>query len=234
MNPNCVAFTTGPEAQRRSSTSARLWTSLACSSAVSSLRLLHHRRDFFEWNGSSWPDADEDMVRRRLYEFLDGHQYFNARSNLLPVKPDPQMVENVLKALRGTGQIDKSIDPPLWLEDWAPSDPFDRPCEPGRRRGIGRLRQRSPASANQKAAAAHAGISSIATPSTSPTTERRRRRSCGSCSWTRCGLGDPQSTATLQEIFGLCLTPDTSYQKIFMVTGPRAAAKAPSIACSKH
>ena len=41
----------------------------------------------------------------------------------LKLSQTTKMVESVLKSLRGTGQIDKSIDPPLWLDDWA--FPFD-------------------------------------------------------------------------------------------------------------
>jgi putative DNA primase/helicase len=36
---------------------------------------------------------------------------------------------------------------------------------------------------------------------------------------------DPQSTLTLQEIFGLMLTGDTSLQKIFLIIGPRRSGK---------
>jgi putative DNA primase/helicase len=36
---------------------------------------------------------------------------------------------------------------------------------------------------------------------------------------------DPEAISTLQEIFGLMLTTDTSFQKIFMVIGPRRSGK---------
>ena len=36
---------------------------------------------------------------------------------------------------------------------------------------------------------------------------------------------DKQSRRTLQEIFGLLLTPDTSHQKIFMTVGPKRSGK---------
>ena len=184
--------------------------------------VLHHRRDFFEWNGSSWPDADEDMLRRRLYEFLEGHQYLTARSNLLEVKPDHQMVESVLKSLRGTGQIDKSIDPPLWLDDWA--FPFG-----------GRVTGPPP---NELVACSN-GLLHLPTKKLLPHTPAYFNRNALDFAYDpeapppklwltfldQAWPGDPQSPATLQEVFGLCLTPDTSYQKIFMVTGPPRCGK---------
>jgi putative DNA primase/helicase len=36
---------------------------------------------------------------------------------------------------------------------------------------------------------------------------------------------DPQAIATLQELFGYCLTPDTRQQKIFMLVGPKRSGK---------
>jgi hypothetical protein len=57
--------------------------------------LLHHRASFFDWNGHAWPPAGPDMLRALLYEFLNEHQYFNAKGNLLLVKPNPKMVGDV-------------------------------------------------------------------------------------------------------------------------------------------
>jgi P4 family phage/plasmid primase-like protien len=187
--------------------------------------VLHHRRDFFEWNGSSWPDADEDMLIHRVYEFLDGHQYLTAKGAILPVKPDPRMVGNVLNALRGTGQIDKSIDPPLWLDDWASfSAPFD-----------GRVSGPPP---NELVACAN-GLLHLPTKRLLPHTPAYFNRNGLDFAYDpkapppklwlsfldQVFPGDPQSIATLQEIFGLCLTPDTSYQKMFWIIGPRRCGK---------
>jgi putative DNA primase/helicase len=187
--------------------------------------VLHHRRDFFEWNGSSWPDADEDMLIARLYEFLDRHQYLNARGHLLAVKPDPRMVGSVLNALRGTGQIDKSIDPPLWLDDWASFGvPFG-----------GRVTGPPP----QELVACANGLLHLPTKRLLPHTPAFFSRNALDFAYDpeapppklwfaflgQVFPGDPQSIATLQEIFGLCLTPDTSYQKMFWIIGPRRCGK---------
>jgi hypothetical protein len=45
---------------------------------------------------------------------------------------------------------------------------------------------------------------------------------------------DPAAVGTLQEWFGLCLVADTSFQKILLLIGPTAAAKARSPACRNH
>jgi P4 family phage/plasmid primase-like protien len=184
--------------------------------------VLHHRRDFFEWNGSSWPDADEDMLRARLYEFLDGHQYLNAQGALLSVKPDDRMAGNVLNALRATGQIDKSIDPPLWLAEWA--FPFD-----------GRVTGPPP---TELVACAN-GLLHLPTKRLLPHTPAYFNRNALDFAYDpkapppklwlsfldQVFPGDPQSIATLQEVFGLCLTADTSHQKMFWIIGPRRCGK---------
>jgi putative DNA primase/helicase len=187
--------------------------------------VLHHRRDFFEWNGSSWPDTDEDMLRARLYKFLDGHQYLNANGNPLSVKPDDRMVGNVLNALRATGQIDKSVDPPLWLDDWPSfSAPFD-----------GRVTGPAP---HELVACAN-GLLHLPAKRLLPHTPAFFSRNALEFAYDpkapppklwlsfldQVFPGDPQSIATLQEVFGLCLTPDTSYQKMFWIIGPRRCGK---------
>ena len=183
---------------------------------------LHHRRDFFEWDGSSWLDADEDMLIARVFEFLDGHQCFNAKGNVIPVKPDSRMVGNVLNALRATGQIDKSADPPLWLDDWA--FPFD-----------GRVTGPPP----QELIACVNGLLHLPTKRLLPHTPAYFNRNALDFAYDpkapppkpwlsfldQVFPGDPQSIATLQEIFGLCLTTDTSHQKMFWIIGPRRCGK---------
>lgn len=69
--------------------------------APSEPETLHfHRGGFYEWSGRAWPDADESMLRSRLYEFLDRCTTTNAKGEVIPVKPTAPMVGNVLDGLR--------------------------------------------------------------------------------------------------------------------------------------
>ncbi len=77
--------------------------------------LKYHRGAFYEWDGSAWPQASDDMLRARLYAFLDRCQS-KTKGGLCPVKPTPHMVSSVLDALRGAACLDEKIAAPAWLD----------------------------------------------------------------------------------------------------------------------
>ena len=77
--------------------------------------LHHHRGVFYEWDGSSWPEAGADKLRARLYAFLDGCQS-KTKGGFCPVKPNALMVGGVLDALRAAAHLDATVAPPAWLD----------------------------------------------------------------------------------------------------------------------
>jgi hypothetical protein len=75
----------------------------------------HHRGVFYEWDGSSWPEAGADNLRARLYAFLDECQS-KTKGGFCPVKPNALMVGGVLDALRAASHLDATVAPPAWLD----------------------------------------------------------------------------------------------------------------------
>ena len=171
---------------------------------------------FFEWSGCAWPEVDEAGLRARLYAFLDRCQSKTAKGELKPVKPNAQMVAAVLDALRAAAHLDAAIEPPAWLD--------------------GEYRPRPPA--HELVACAN-GLMHLPTEVLLPHTpsffnhnalnfdyepyarEPRQWLDFLNQLW----RDDPQAVDTLQEIFGYCLTADTSQQKAFALIGPKRSGK---------
>ena len=73
--------------------------------------LRHHRGGFFEWSGCAWLEVDEAGLRARLYAFLDQCKSKTAEGELLPVKPNIQMVGRGVRRIarrRAARRIDRA------------------------------------------------------------------------------------------------------------------------------
>jgi putative DNA primase/helicase len=176
--------------------------------------LHYHRGGFYEWDGRAYPEADETMLRSKLYEFLDTCCSKNAEDKLIPVKPTGQMVSSVLDALRARACLDAAIAPPAWLN--AVSGP-----------------------AADEIVACASGLLHMPTMKILPHTpsfftynaldfayepaapEPRQWLNFLHQLWP----DDPEAISTLQEIFGYCLTGDTAQQKAFLLVGPKRSGK---------
>ena len=176
--------------------------------------LRHHRGSFFEWNGCAWPEADEAMLRARLYAFLDNCQSKDAKGGLHPVKPNNRRVSEIIDALRATAQLDASIAPPVWL-DGAEGPPAHEiiACANG-------LLHLSSLTLlpHTPAFFTHNALDFAYDPKAS---EPRRWLGFLDQLWP----SDAEAINTLQEAFGYCLTTDTRQQKAFAVIGPKRSGK---------
>ena len=176
--------------------------------------LNYHRGAFYEWDGSAWPQASEDMLRARLYAFLDQCQTKTAKGGLCPVRPNALMVGGLLDALRAAAHLDEKIEPPAWLD--GTSGP----------------------SAHEVVACAN-GLLHLPTSTLTPHTPSfftynaldyaYERNAPAPRQWlaflAQLWPDDPEAIATLQEICGYCLTSDTSQQKAFLIIGPKRSGK---------
>jgi putative DNA primase/helicase len=175
--------------------------------------LHHHRGVFYEWDGSSWPEAGADKLRARLYSFLDQCQR-KTKGGFCSVKPNAQMVGSVLDALRAAAHLDVAISPPAWL------DGADRPpaheivaCANGLLHlPTLRLLPHTPSFFNLNAL-------DYAYERDAP--EPRQWLAFLDQVWP----DDPESIATLQQAFGYLLTSDTTQQKAFLIVGPKRSGK---------
>ena len=182
--------------------------------------LRHHRGAFFEWSGCAWLEVDEAGLRARLYAFLNQCQSRTANGELKPVKPNTQRVAAALDALRAVAYLDAAIEPPAWLD--------------------GNSSLRPPA---QTLVACANGLMHLPTALLMPHTPSFFNHNAlkfdyePSAPEPRQWLDflrqlwgdDQQAIDTLQEIFGYCLTADTSQQKAFALIGANSDAIRPGI-----
>ena len=174
----------------------------------------YHRGAFYEWNGASWPEVDEDKLRSRLYAFLDRCQTRTAKGAFCAVKPNPAMVSGVLDGLRGTAYLDEGIAPPAWL-DGAEGPPAHEivACANGLLHlPTRRLLPHSPSFFTLNAL--DYDYDPEAPPPFAWNTFLRDL-------WPE----DKESVAALKQAFGYLLTSDTSQQKAFLIIGPRRSGK---------
>lgn len=178
-------------------------------------RTLHrHRGGFFAWNGTAFPEADEEGLKAKLYTFLDQCIAFDANRSKRQVKPNMRMVGNVLDALGAAAQLDSTISAPAWL-DQAPDLPAAEiiSCANGLLHlPTVTLLPHTPAFFTHNAvdfAFDHGAA------------EPRHWLQFLHQLWP----ADQTAIETLQEIFGYCLTAETSQQKMFLIVGPKRSGK---------
>ena len=176
--------------------------------------LRRHRGSFFQWSGSAWLEVEEDMLRARLYAFLDRCWKRDKKGEVGPVKPSTPVVNTVLDALRAVAQLDGKIEPPAWLDGVKGEKPRELvACANGLLHlPTGRLLPHMPAFFN------HNVLDFACDLSAPPPTQ-----------WLaflkQLWPDDPEAIDTLQEIFGYYLTADTSQQKAFALIGPKRSGK---------
>jgi putative DNA primase/helicase len=176
--------------------------------------LHYHRGAFYEWDGSSWPEAGADGLRSFLYGFLDRCEVRGAKGALTPAKPNALMVGSVLDALRGAAYLDAAVAAPAWL-DGAAGPPAHEiiACANGLLHvPTLNLLPHTPSYFNHNAL-------DYAYQPKAP--EPRQWLAFLSQIWP----DDPESIAALQQGFGYLLTSDTSQQKAVLIVGPKRSGK---------
>jgi putative DNA primase/helicase len=176
--------------------------------------LRHHRGSFFEWSGYAWPEAEEAKLRARLYAFLDQCSSKSTGGALLRVKPTAKMVAEVLDALRAAAHLDASIELPTWLNGvGGPPARELIACANGLLHLPSRmLLPHTPPYFNHNALDFAYDLDAR---------EPRQWLEFMHQLWPK----DDEAIDTLQEIFGYCLTADTSQQKAFALIGPKRSGK---------
>jgi putative DNA primase/helicase len=177
--------------------------------------LRHQAGVFFGYTdeASAYLERDEAAVRADVYAFLEGAKR-RADDGVVPFQPTRSKVENMLDALRAVCNLPTSIVAPAWLKSGAGLAPMDMLAYAGGLLHIPtRTRYRSTPHFFTFNAIGFAYDHNAPTPT----------------AWLMflhtLWPEDPQSVEALQEIFGYCLTPDTRFQKIFMLVGPPRSGK---------
>jgi putative DNA primase/helicase len=185
--------------------------------ALRSAPMRHHRGVFYEWNGSSWPEAGDDKLRAQLYAFLDGCQCkvkVKDEYEFRPVKPNSLMVGGVLDALRSAAHLDSTIGPPAWLDG-----AIDPPAQEILACANGLLHLPTlrllPHSSN------FFNLNALDYEFDRNAPPPRQWLAFLNQIWPE----DPEAISTLQQIFGYLLTSDTGQQKALLMVGPKRSGK---------
>jgi putative DNA primase/helicase len=174
--------------------------------------LHHHRGSFYVWNGAAYVETAKDDLRAKVYLFLDRCKTGGQHGE--KVKPHAGLVNNVLDALAARAQLDSSVSAPAWLgsESNPPAEEIIACTNGLLHLPTLKLVPHTPTFFSQNAL-------DFAFEGDAP--EPGEWLKFLAELWPK----DPEAIATLQEIFGYCLTSDTSQQKAFLIVGPPRSGK---------
>jgi putative DNA primase/helicase len=178
--------------------------------------LHHHRSTFYRWSGTAYPEAEEPNLRAKLYRFIADECLVKAGKDgeTKPADPNIGLVNNAIDALRAETHLDREVAAPAWLDQVPDIDPKDViACTNGLLHlPTMTLLRHTPAFFN------HNSLDFAYDPNAPVPLEWNRFLG-------QLWPGDFEAIDTLHEIFGYCLTADTSHPKIFNIIGPRRSGK---------
>jgi putative DNA primase/helicase len=177
-------------------------------------RTLHHQQAaFYCWRGTHYAEAAHETIRADIYAFLDGATRI-VDDKPAPFNPDKGKVANVLEALAAVAQLPDTAVAPSWLDDAPhPSASEFLPCA----NGLLHL----PTRALSPATPAFFGLNAVDYAYEAAAPKPAEWLKFLTSIWP----DDQASINTLQELFGLLLTGDTSQEKAFMIVGPKRSGK---------
>ena len=163
------------------------------------------------WSGTHYRETSREEIRSGIYEFLDSARRMDG-DKLVSFNPNPGKVGDVLEALAAAAQLPGTTWAPTWLGTETrllPRDIFA--C----RNGLLHLPTRTLLPHTPAFFGVNAVDYQYDTPAGTPAGWLRFLASL----WP----DDNDSIATLQELFGLLPTADTTYQKAFLLHWAKAA-----------
>ena len=178
-------------------------------------RTLHHQNgNFFAWQGSHYDELAAEEMRQSLYRFLDGAKRYSDDSELVPFDPTKNKVANVSEATAAEAQLARRIRPPAWLDEGKnPPAAEVIACS----NVLLHLPTRDTRAHTPDFFTINALDFAYDVKAPEP------------AEWLKFLKGiwpdDQQAIDTLQDMFGLCLTGETKYQKAFLIVGPKRSGK---------
>jgi putative DNA primase/helicase len=174
----------------------------------------HHRGEFFLSNGAAFQAVDIETIKALLWPWLAASWSRTPDGEAKAVLPKRDMVGEIIEALRAASQLNNELEPPLWISQsiYAPRDLIV--CKntmihwPS-----GHLVANTPTFFTTNAL----DFDYLPECGSQPVEFLKFLRTL----W----ADDNESIGTLQEIFGLFLIPDTSFQKIILLVGPMRSGK---------
>ena len=178
------------------------------------VQTLHHQQaTFFGWSGTHYREIDREEMRACIYEFLEKARRLND-DKLVPFNPTRNKVGDVLDALAAAAQLPGTVRPPAWLGDAPhPAATDILACS--------NTLVHLPSRAVLAHTPAFYGVNAVEYPYDSSARKPKAWLAFLASIWP----ADQASIDTLQELFGLVLTGDTSQQKAFLIVGPKRSGK---------
>ncbi len=175
--------------------------------------LLHHQAVFYEWRRTHYAELPREQIRGDLWTFLAKKQTRDSKNKIVPFAPNRDCIGNVIEALAAQAQLHGNVTFPFWdVEAPFPADEI-LSCTNGLLHlPTRRLLAHTPLFRNMF------GLNYAFDPNAPKPTRWLKFLS-------ELWPNDPQSIGTLQELFGLLLTSDCSFQKVFLLIGPKRSGK---------
>jgi putative DNA primase/helicase len=174
----------------------------------------HQQGVFFVWDGTHYRETSRDEIRASVYGFLDDARRLDSNSKLVPFNPNRSKVGDVVEALAAVSQLPESLRAPTWLD----ADQHFRPTDIlACSNGLLHL----PTRTLLPHTPAYFSVNAVEYPYDPNARRPANWLAFLDSLWPQ----DPESINTLQELFGLLLTPNTAYQKAFLLVGPKRSGK---------
>lgn len=175
--------------------------------------LWHQQGTFYHWSGTHYREIAREEIRANVYAFLDDAMRADG-DKLAPFNPSKSKVEDVLDALAATAQLPGVVRPPSWLYNGTHQSAADiLACS----NGLVHL----PTRTLLPHTPAFFGVNAVDYPYDPIASEPIEWLKFLAIIW----KDDKESIDTLQELFGLLLTPDTRHHKAFLIVGPARSGK---------
>ena len=174
----------------------------------------HQNGTFYTWHHSHYRACPQEEMRSQLYAFLDTAKTITDEGEAVDFDPTRTRVANVVEALAAEVQLSQTIRPPAWLMNGETPPACEIVCCANKLLHLptGKTSPHTPAFFTLNALPFDYHPKAPA-----PTQWIKFLKSV----WP----GDQDSINTLQELFGLCLTVETRYQKAFLLVGPKRSGK---------
>jgi putative DNA primase/helicase len=181
-------------------------------------RCLHfYRGSFYRWSGTHYAALENDAIRARLYAFLDKARATKDK-RVVPFNPTTTKVNQIFDALKMGVYLDADLEVPF-LVPGQTELPADLPLRKliACRNGFLKIDTRE--LLRHTPAVFNVNCLDYAYDADAPLPQRWHRF------LKELWPDDEEAEDTLQEIMGLLLTADTSFQKIFLLVGPPRCGK---------
>ena len=180
--------------------------------------LFYHRGGFYRWSGTAYDEFADADLRATIYDFLDQCRVVvhgkAERPFEQPFKPTKHRVANIIDALQAAANLPAEINPPAWLEGGTDIEPATIiSCA----NGLLDL-ETLDLLAHTATWFSH---NSVPWAYDKRAPEPQQWLGFLDQLWP----DDQDAITTLQEIFGLCLTTETRFQKAFLLIGPKRSGK---------